>query len=183
MKLNFDDSDEENDNNNGSFENSRYEINDISSSSVQDLYKQTNCKEFQPLNGALPTIAENSPPCKKIRALRLFDSPVTPKTLLQKCAADSTSNQVDSHVDQSPFILSKAPPSLSGPCTRSRIRHSTAELKDGSKSTPSQQNSKCQHDHDCSHLANVNPFTPQGIRMSIRKTTRRDFDGNISHTR
>lgn len=47
--------------------------------------------DYSPRKDYRSSSISDSPPYKKIRALRLFDAPTTPKTLLQKCAADSTS--------------------------------------------------------------------------------------------
>ncbi|KAK3882997.1 hypothetical protein Pcinc_012650 [Petrolisthes cinctipes] len=98
-----------------------------------------------------PQAMVSSPPYKKIRALRLFDSPATPKTLLQKSTTD-TSGRAQ---------------------LRSRLflaRQKT--LVSATQSTPSppqqQKEGKC----STKEVANINPFTPTGMLLSSRKRTR-----------
>ncbi|KAG0725128.1 Wee1-like protein kinase [Chionoecetes opilio] len=109
----------------------------------------------RPESGAA-TQAVDSPPYKKIRALRLFDTPATPKTLLQKSTAESSTR----------------------PASRSRLflaRQRTQVPPQGTPSPPTAaQHTKEHHQGKCAakEAANINPFTPTGMMMS-RKRTRR----------
>lgn len=109
----------------------------------------------------------NSPPYKKIRALRLFDSPATPKTLLQKCTtAESSSSSSGGRAQlRSRLFLARQKTllSTSNQCTPS--------------STPQQQHHHQQQKGEegkCTtkEVANINPFTPTGMLLSSRKRTR-----------
>ncbi|XP_060534397.1 wee1-like protein kinase isoform X2 [Cylas formicarius] len=82
-----------------------------------------------------PTKLSFSPPYKRVRALKLLDSPLTPKTIVQKSFASST---------QLP---------------RSRL------FSDKPTSVPSSYTQKDDKPH-----ANVNPFTPNGMLLSKKRT-------------
>ncbi|XP_072761345.1 wee1-like protein kinase 2 isoform X2 [Anoplolepis gracilipes] len=93
-----------------------------------------------------------SPPYKCVRALRLFDSPTTPKTMIEK-----------STVMQTPF------PSK---CTR---------LFSLDKPRPSKISPGYQNKSD-KPVANVNPFTPTGMLITAKKRSRskRSLNGSGS---
>ncbi|RXG56527.1 Wee1-like protein kinase 1-B [Armadillidium vulgare] len=115
----------------------------------------------------------DSPPYKRIRALRLFDSPATPKTLYQKCAADSTSSKVSRN--RSKILL------------RSKVKDSLKQnsFSNNPESTPASKLSKAQNNpksvSSAVGLANINPFTPSEMMLS-RKRTRSKRDLNKSNT-
>ena len=90
-----------------------------------------------------------SPPYKRVRALRLFDSPATPKTLIEKSAMHTP---------------------IPNKCTR--LFH-----PDKPKAVPTSYHSKCDKP-----LANINPFTPNGMLLTARKRTRskRSLIGYVS---
>ncbi|XP_053696489.1 wee1-like protein kinase [Sabethes cyaneus] len=100
-----------------------------------------------------------SPPYRKVRALRLFDSPATPKTIIQK----STSKILK------PFAFANG-------CA-----------KDGSGVAPMDSKvSICEKPRaiplhrNCENIipsANVNPFTPPGMFMRTKKRTRSGQEG------
>ncbi|XP_050717211.1 wee1-like protein kinase 2 isoform X1 [Eriocheir sinensis] len=101
--------------------------------------------------------AVDSPPYKKIRALRLFDSPATPKTIIQKSTTESSCR---SAATRSRFSL---------------VRQRT-QVPPASHATPSPpsagQQTKEQHQGKCSakEVANINPFTPTGMMLSRKRT-------------
>ncbi|XP_050316165.1 wee1-like protein kinase isoform X2 [Anthonomus grandis grandis] len=82
----------------------------------------------------LPTKLAFSPPYKRVRALRLFDSPLTPKTIIQKSSSSTT------------------------PLPRSRL------FGDIPKAVPSAYAEREKP------AANVNPFTPDGLLLSKKRT-------------
>lgn len=107
--------------------------------------------------GDASTQAVDSPPYKKIRALRLFDSPATPKTLIQKSSAESSGRAAS----RSRLFLAR--------------QRSQALTSSGAPSTPSvAQQTKEQPQGKCptKEAANINPFTPTGMMLSSRKRTR-----------
>lgn len=109
--------------------------------------------------GEASTQAVDSPPYKKIRALRLFDSPATPKTLLQKSTADSSGRPAS----RSRLFLARqrtqAAASLGTPSPPTVVQQSKEQQ---------QQQGKC----SVKEVANINPFTPTGMMLSSRKRTR-----------
>ena len=132
-----------------------------------------------------------SPPDKRIRALRLFDSPNTPKTLLQKSTVDSTT---PSNIQHGPRNLRNSGSRVS---SRSRLQfpsQSTSQypsqnshLSNGISSRSRIGNSNCETISECAEndpevssgstknmRANVNPFTPDNIMMSSRKRMRKN---------
>lgn len=129
-----------------------------------------------------PTPMLDSPPYKKIRALRLFDSPATPKTLLQKCGntttnTESPSNSFSGRPGTRSRIFPAGRPGRGGPVTETQ----TPSSQPGQESeTPSQQDTGKQQ----RQKANINPFTPTGMMLSSRKRSRsrRDMDGSPSET-
>ncbi|KAK4012839.1 hypothetical protein OUZ56_025093 [Daphnia magna] len=95
-----------------------------------------------------------SPPYSGVRALRLFDSPATPKTLLENSSAIMT-------------------PVLATPAPRNRMRTlftmsstKSSDKKDSMNTPPA---------------ANVNPFTPTGMLLTSKKRTRskRSLNGSL----
>ncbi|XP_046657333.1 wee1-like protein kinase [Daphnia pulicaria] len=95
-----------------------------------------------------------SPPYSGVRALRLFDSPATPKTLLENSSAMIT-------------------PVLATPAPRNRMR--TLFNMSSAKSTDKKDNL------DTPPAANVNPFTPTGMLLTSKKRTRskRSLNGSL----
>lgn len=109
----------------------------------------------------------DSPPYKKIRALRLFDSPATPKTLLQKSAAESS--------------VSKANPRLRlFPAGRPRHRPMAWTVPATPPPPPPPPQTQKEAKAAVMEVANINPFTPTGMLLSSRKRTRsrRELDGS-----
>ena len=101
------------------------------------------------------TQAVDSPPYKKIRALRLFDSPATPKTLLQKSTTESSGRPAS----RSRLFLA-----------RQRTQVSTSQETQSPPlvaQTPKEhQQGKC----STKEVANINPFTPTGMLLSRKRT-------------
>lgn len=103
-----------------------------------------------------PHVAVDSPPYKKIRALRLFDSPATPKTLLQKSTTESSS-RVSSRSRLFPNLRQRP------------LVSSSSQVNTTPSTAPSQSKD---HPGKCSAkgVANINPFTPTGMLLSRKRT-------------
>lgn len=172
MKLEFDSCDEE-EVNNTSFHtlSSGCDVDDGGDISGEDVPppSPSPARLFSPRKASRPIIkaeclasqhAVESPPYKKIRALRLFDSPATPKTLLQKSTAEALSrpgsrSRLFPTLRQRtvlPAATSQAPVNLTPPTT------STHTKEQGKSATR--------------EVANINPFTPTGMLLSSRKRSR-----------
>lgn len=106
-----------------------------------------------------------SPPYRKVRALRLFDSPATPKTILQKSkfvkslanGPSAVSGQVRGEAD----VLAKP------------IDGMGAVICEKPRAVPLHRNYE-----NVLPSANVNPFTPPGMFMRTKKRTRSGQEGN-----
>lgn len=107
-----------------------------------------------------------SPPYSQVRALRLFDSPATPKTLLDHCR--QATNQ---------SMLATPAPVRS----RSRIAATVASSK---LSVEKRSTSLRPQDRLPQPAANVNPFTPTGMLLTSKKRTRskRSLNGSIGES-
>ncbi|KAF2354401.1 Cytochrome P450 [Trinorchestia longiramus] len=139
--------------------------------------RQDSCRSYKGYT-ASPTNSV-SPPEKKVRSLRLFDSPNTPKTLIQKSTHSSSTPAESRRVKST---------SISRPSTRSklfgssRVRsslgslsvHNDEGLSDDSSDKDSSINSGSGRLGKERRMgANVNPFTPTNILLSSRKRARR----------
>ena len=162
----------------------------ISSSSSSNIREHSH--EFF-LNSMGPGLTDESPPYKKIRALRLFDSPLTPKSILHNSGADAV-----------PLDHSN---SIARPSTRSRLFNnyqnksscrnrnistieehpsdyepsSTTSCDTIDQNTPSNSNNQS----SVPKSANINPFTPSGMLLTSRKRTRskRDVESLVNSVR
>ncbi|KAH8377819.1 hypothetical protein KR093_007240 [Drosophila rubida] len=94
-----------------------------------------------------------SPPCQKVRALRLFNTPATPKTILQK----STSNC--NHL------------SAVAAAANAAARSEFSKFPDRPRSLPL-HNHRTMQPQD---TANVNPFTPDSLMAHNKKRCRTQF--------
>lgn len=92
------------------------------------------------------TNVSHSPPYKRVRALRLMDSPATPKTIFEKCSI-----QTPVYLNKSFLFVDKRP--------RSRLFPSKLCKTFGPGSTGKP-------------AANTNPFTPTGMLLASKKRTR-----------
>ncbi|XP_039440191.1 wee1-like protein kinase [Culex pipiens pallens] len=99
-----------------------------------------------------------SPPYRKVRALRLFDSPATPKTILQKSKFGKTLGAAGGG-----DVLAKP---IDGTTTGSLICEKP-------RAVPLHRNYE-----NVLPPANVNPFTPPGMFMRTKKRTRSGQDNN-----
>ncbi|XP_030556858.1 wee1-like protein kinase [Drosophila novamexicana] len=95
-----------------------------------------------------------SPPCQKVRALRLFNTPATPKTILQK----STSN-CSNHL------------SAAAAAVNATRREEVYKLIERPRSLPL-HNHRSMQPQD---TANVNPFTPDSLMAHNKKRCRTQF--------
>lgn len=69
---------------------------DLNSSTDSGVVRSAERSPSVPVLKVLPVPRQETPPYKRIRALRLFGSPQTPKTLLQRSEAPSTRDVVGS---------------------------------------------------------------------------------------
>ncbi|XP_055710045.1 wee1-like protein kinase [Phlebotomus papatasi] len=118
-------------------------------------------------------IVSMSPPYRKVRALRLFDTPATPKTILKKLSGSEVRNMRKdtdaSHVEVD-FMDVLARP----------IDHSSTPLPGSELVKPRVMPL---HMHNMSFdqkrpSANINPFTPDGMLMKTKKRTRLELSEN-----
>ncbi|XP_053621818.1 wee1-like protein kinase [Plodia interpunctella] len=113
------------------------------------------------LRNASPAPASMSPPYKRVRGLRLSDSPHTPKTLLEKCSTPSH------HPPRSRLF----PPKLNAPT--GMPSGSSHHLHPPSADDDSALGSLPPDDDDSRVLrrpqANINPFTPDGQALNKKK--------------
>ncbi|XP_055636325.1 wee1-like protein kinase [Toxorhynchites rutilus septentrionalis] len=100
-----------------------------------------------------------SPPYRKVRALRLFDSPATPKTIIQKSTSKFMKTLVNASIKE-PDVLAKPIESNGLMCEKPRA-------------VPLHRNYE-----NVLPPANVNPFTPPGMFMRTKKRTRSGLDGH-----
>ena len=134
-----------------------------SPSSSHPLFSPKKCRPM-PKQGESP-MPLDSPPYKKIRALRLFDSPATPKTLLQKCANSS------------------APREAAEPIARPGPRSRLFRNRIASSVTPVATPSPPESEKKVKEVANINPFTPTGMLLSSRKRSRSKRELDINNHR
>lgn len=130
---------------------------DISSSG--ELNHSIEFKFTRPSTRELVKSKGDTPPYKRVRALRLFESPQSPKSLLQiaQCqnTADAKINPSRSRLFASNVTL-KSTPTITKELPERRIADSTKN---------NDVNSSCE--------ANVNPFTPSGMMLQNRLKKRR----------
>ncbi|XP_052749006.1 wee1-like protein kinase isoform X1 [Galleria mellonella] len=115
------------------------------------------------IRDASPAPASLSPPYKRVRALRLFDSPQIPKSVLEKCSTPTH------HPPRSRLF----PPKLNAPS--GMPSGSSHHLHPPSADEDSALGSLPPDDADDSRLAqhrpvaNINPFTPDGQALNKKK--------------
>ncbi|KAG7171061.1 Wee1-like protein kinase-like [Homarus americanus] len=175
MKLDFDSCDDEEVNTSFRTLSSGCDVDDGGDLSGDDLTTMappspSPARLFSPRKGSRPVmrqesntspkVAIDSPPYKKIRALRLFDSPATPKTLLQKSTTESANKPTSrSRLFSTLRQRSVVPASTQVTTTPVTPPTSSAQPKDQGKCVTKE-------------VANINPFTPTGMLLSSRKRTR-----------
>lgn len=101
-----------------------------------------------------------SPPYRKVRALRLFDSPATPKTIIQK----STSKFMKA--------LGNVVPSKESDLGKPIETNGAVVINEKPRAVPLHRNYE-----NLIPSANVNPFTPPGMFMRTKKRMRSGLDG------
>lgn len=119
-----------------------------------------------------PQVTEDSPPYKKIRALRLFDSPATPKTILQK--STSVAESVNRPASRSRLFpprqrATTVAAASSGQVTTCTPSPSQTQQKEAKGKCPTKE------------VANINPFTPTEMMLSSRRKRSRS-KRELSHT-
>lgn len=168
MKLDFDSCDDEEGNASFRTLSSGCEDGELSGDELTSVVPPTPspARLFSPRKPPRPAMrpesevsiqAVDSPPYKKIRALRLFDSPATPKTLLQKSTAESSGRPAS----RSRLFLARQR-------TQLPTSQGTPSPQSVAQQTKDQQQGKC----SAKEAANINPFTPTGMMLSSRKRTR-----------
>ncbi|CAH2056061.1 unnamed protein product, partial [Iphiclides podalirius] len=113
------------------------------------------------LRDASTAPVSHSPPYKRVRALRLFDSPHTPKTLLEKCSTPSH------HPPRSRLF----PPKLSAPTgvPSGSSHHLHPPSCDEDSALGSLPPDELDDSRVRRPLANINPFTPDGQALNKKK--------------
>ncbi|CAK1592833.1 unnamed protein product [Parnassius mnemosyne] len=115
------------------------------------------------IRDASPAPVSHSPPYKRVRALRLFDSPHTPKTLLEKCSTPSHPPPRSRLFP--PKVTVSAPTGV--PSGSSHHLHPPSGDDDsaiGSLPPDELDDSRARRP-----LANINPFTPDGQAINKKK--------------
>ncbi|KAL0852213.1 hypothetical protein ABMA28_000432 [Loxostege sticticalis] len=112
------------------------------------------------IRNASPAPVSFSPPYKRVRALRLFDSPHTPKSLLEKCSTPSH------HTHWSRLF----PPKLSAPTgiPSGSSYHLHPPLGDEDSALGSLPPDEMDESR-LRPVANINPFTPDGQALNKKK--------------
>ncbi|ALC38648.1 wee [Drosophila busckii] len=112
------------------------------------LHKKPQLLERQP-------VVDMSPPCSKVRALRLFNTPATPKTILQK----STSN-CSNHLSAAAAAVN----------AKELFR-----LTERPRSLPLHNHRSLPPPPPPQDTANINPFTPDSLMAQNKKRCRTQF--------
>ncbi|KAJ2943271.1 hypothetical protein O0L34_g12076 [Tuta absoluta] len=119
----------------------------------------TNVDDEDPMKDASMAPMSLSPPYKRVRALRLFDSPHTPKTLLEKCSTPTHNNT----------RTRLFPPKLS---VTNGIPSGSSHHLHPPSDDDSALGSLLPDDSGLAirrSVANINPFTPQGQALNKKK--------------
>ncbi|KAM3955418.1 wee1-like protein kinase [Aphomia sociella] len=115
------------------------------------------------IRDASPAPASLSPPYKRVRALRLFDSPHTPKSLLEKCSTPSH------HPPRSRLFPPKLNAPTGMPSGSSHHLHPPSGDEDSALgSLPPDELDESRH-APRRPIANINPFTPDGQALNKKK--------------
>lgn len=126
-----------------------------------------------------PDLSCMSPPYRKIRALRLMDTPETPKTIIQKLkdsvavVPDTKSQDNDSDTDD--YFLARGDQHTKKPL----IAPSAMNPHQPLRAVPIPIH---HHHYPAATTANVNPFTPDGMLMNSKKRARIDKCALTSNT-
>lgn len=107
-----------------------------------------------------------SPPYRKVRALRLFDTPATPKTIIQKSAS--------SEFPPPPLATAKFNTSMKPTGFGADAVPATPNLHDRPKAIPIHNKMLD------SFAANINPFSPSSNLLQNKKRSRGDEHSNVS---
>nr|XP_026483598.1 uncharacterized protein LOC113391753 [Vanessa tameamea] len=105
--------------------------------------------------------ASLSPPYKRVKALKLFDSPHTPKTLLEKCSTPSH------HPPRSRLFPPKVNAPTGMPSGSSHHLHPPSDEDSALGSLPPDELDDTRPARR--PLANINPFTPDGQALNKKK--------------
>lgn len=118
-----------------------------------------------------------SPPYRKVKALRLFDSPATPKTIIQK----STSSQVKSSSKMMKFLFTNNNVSLPAELRKDEQKQNAQNKIFPSTRENCDRTSAIHSSAFPMHMrANLNPFTPPSFTMRPKKRLRNEMDLNNS---
>ncbi|XP_020810310.1 wee1-like protein kinase [Drosophila serrata] len=120
--------------------------------SPQQQQKQQPRKKLPAGEGAGSGDVSMSPPCQKVRALRLFSTPATPKTILQK-----STTQCRNHLSAAAAAVNASREELF------RVSERPRSLPLHNRNIPTQD------------TANVNPFTPDSLLAHNKKRCRTQF--------
>ncbi|KAH8238854.1 hypothetical protein KR038_004665 [Drosophila bunnanda] len=124
----------------------------IGASPQQQEEQQQQRKKLTPGEGGGSGDVSMSPPCQKVRALRLFSTPATPKTILQK-----STTQCRNHLSAAAAAVNASREELF------RVSERPRSLPLHNRNIPAQD------------TANVNPFTPDSLLAHNKKRCRTQF--------
>ncbi|XP_034234905.1 wee1-like protein kinase 2 [Thrips palmi] len=145
---------------------------DFSHSSVDSSPEAMSSPTFSLLNhSTAPDCGTDSPPYKRVKSLRLMDSPATPKTILEKSSAPFTPLP-PGHGPSASLGLGLA--AAAAPSARGRLLPLLDRDWDRNKSrTSSSSSSSLVSLAPPDKLAvNLNPFTPTGMILTSKKRCR-----------
>lgn len=121
-----------------------------------------------------------SPPYRKVRALRLFDSPATPKTIIQKSATTKTP-MVSSSSKHLKFLATNTKcgnSALKGEPLAVPMENTPGSIRFSSDVFSDSKTKRFLHNR--LSLTNVNPFTPPSLMMRNKKRLRQEEELNNS---
>ncbi|KAH8251365.1 hypothetical protein KR032_009756 [Drosophila birchii] len=125
---------------------------DVASPHQQQEQQQQLRKKLAAGEGSGSGDVSMSPPCQKVRALRLFSTPATPKTILQK-----STTQCRNHLSAAAAAVNASRDELF------RVSERPRSLPLHNRNIPAQD------------TANVNPFTPDSLLAHNKKRCRTQF--------
>ncbi|XP_052867400.1 wee1-like protein kinase [Anopheles cruzii] len=147
--------------------NSSVELNPSPVRSVVMPRKLTFCETspevVEPQPATMKQPSSMSPPYRKVRALRLFDTPATPKTIIQK----STNNMFT----RTEFGRPKKGSAL---VERYDVLAKPMDAEMAMIATEKPRSVPLHRHYDAGLPANVNPFTPPAMFMRTKKRTRQE---------
>ncbi|XP_041970519.1 wee1-like protein kinase [Aricia agestis] len=151
-------------------EETSYEMSDLFSDNLSPIASMVPRKlDFSGLDDDVCTEETSqapmslSPPYKRVRALKLFDSPHTPKTLLEKCSTPTH------HAPRSRLFPPKLSAAAGMPAGSSHHLHPPSDEDSALGSLPPDDLDDSRPPPPPRPRANINPFTPDGQALNKKK--------------